>query len=32
MSDIDYVTTPTDELYKAAGSIGWLTGILERQS
>lgn len=29
--DIDCVTTPTDELYKAAGSIGCLTGILERK-
>ena len=29
--DIDCVTTPTNELYKAAGSIGCLTGILERK-
>ena len=30
--DIDCVTTPTDELFKAAGSIGCLTGIVERKS
>jgi N-dimethylarginine dimethylaminohydrolase len=30
--DIECITTPTDELYKAAGSVGCLTGILERAS
>ena len=28
--DIECVTVAVDELYKAAGSIGCLTGIVER--